>query len=85
MVTPYYNKPTQEGLFQHYKKINDNVGIPIIIYNIPSRSVIDMSVETMSRLYELKNIIGVKDATGDLNRVTQQKSKMGNEFFNAFW
>ena len=71
IVTPYYNKPTQEGLYQHYKKINDNVGIPIIIYNIPSRSVIDMSVETMSKLFELKNIIGVKDATGDLNRVDQ--------------
>ena len=68
VVTPYYNKPTQEGLYQHYKKINDNVGIPIIIYNIPSRSVIDMSVETMARLYELKNIAGVKDATGDLDR-----------------
>ena len=72
VVTPYYNKPTQEGLYQHYKKINDSVGIPIIIYNIPSRSVIDMSVETMSKLYELKNITGVKDATGDLNRVDQQ-------------
>ena len=53
VVTPYYNKPTQEGLYEHYKKINDNVGIPIIIYNIPSRSVIDMSVETMTKLYEL--------------------------------
>ena len=61
VVTPYYNKPTQEGLYQHYKKINDSVGIPIIIYNIPSRSVIDMSVETMTKLYELKNIAGVKD------------------------
>ncbi len=80
IVTPYYNKPTQEGLYQHYKKINDNVGIPIIIYNIPSRSVIDMSVETMSKLYELKNIIGVKDATGDLNRVDQQLNAMGKEF-----
>ena len=80
VVTPYYNKPTQEGLYQHYKKINDNVGIPIIIYNIPSRSVIDMSVETMARLFELKNIVGVKDATGDLDRVDQQKSKMGDEF-----
>ena len=80
VVTPYYNKPTQEGLYQHYKKINDNVGIPIVIYNIPSRSVIDMSVETMSRLYELKNIIGVKDATGDLNRVDQQLKIMGKEF-----
>ena len=80
IVTPYYNKPTQEGLFQHYKKINDNVGIPIIIYNIPSRSVIDMTVDTMSRLFELKNIVGVKDATGDLNRVDQQLKAMGKEF-----
>ena len=80
IVTPYYNKPTQEGLYQHYKKINDNVGIPIIIYNIPSRSVIDMSVETMGRLFELKNIAGVKDATGDLKRVELQKKLMGNEF-----
>jgi 4-hydroxy-tetrahydrodipicolinate synthase len=80
IVTPYYNKPTQEGLYQHYKKINDNVGIPIIIYNIPSRSVIDMSVETMARLFELKNIVGVKDATGDLNRADQQSKLMGKEF-----
>ena len=80
IVTPYYNKPTQEGLFQHYKKINDAVGIPIIIYNIPSRSVIDMSVETMARLFELKNIVGVKDATGNLNRVDQQQKTMGKEF-----
>jgi len=80
VVTPYYNKPTQEGLFQHYKKINDNVGIPIIIYNIPSRSVIDMSVDTMAKLYELKNIKGVKDATGDLNRVDKQLKAMGKEF-----
>jgi 4-hydroxy-tetrahydrodipicolinate synthase len=80
IVTPYYNKPTQEGLYQHYKKINDNVGTPIIIYNIPSRSVIDMSVETMSRLFELKNIVGVKDATGDLNRAEQQRRAMGNKF-----
>tara|TARA_B100000941_G_scaffold283071_1_gene252193 strand:- start:179 stop:1048 length:870 start_codon:yes stop_codon:yes gene_type:complete len=80
IVTPYYNKPTQEGLYQHYKKINDNVGIPIIIYNIPSRSVIDMTVETMTRLYELKNIVGVKDATGDLNRVDQQLKSMGKDF-----
>ena len=80
VVTPYYNKPTQEGLYQHYKSINDNCGIPIIIYNIPSRSVIDMSVDTMARLFELKNIVGVKDATGDLNRVNQQKEKMGSNF-----
>jgi 4-hydroxy-tetrahydrodipicolinate synthase len=80
VVTPYYNKPTQEGLYQHYKKINDNVGVPIIIYNIPSRSVIDMSVETMSRLFELKNIAGVKDATGDLSRAEQQHKAMGDKF-----
>ena len=80
IVTPYYNKPTQEGLYQHYKAINDKCGIPIIIYNIPGRSVIDMSVDTMARLFELKNIVGVKDATGDLDRVDQQLSKMGKEF-----
>ena len=80
IVTPYYNKPTQEGLYQHYKTINDNVGIPIIIYNIPPRSVVDMSVDTMARLYELKNIAGVKDATADLNRVDLQLKKMGPEF-----
>ena len=80
VVTPYYNKPTQEGLYHHYKAINDNCGIPIIIYNIPPRSVVDMSVDTMARLFELKNIIGVKDATANLDRVTQQKNKMGDEF-----
>ena len=80
IVTPYYNKPTQEGLYQHYKAINDVCGIPLIIYNIPSRSVIDMSVDTMARLFELKNIIGVKDATGNLDRVDQQREKMGTEF-----
>jgi len=80
IVTPYYNKPTQEGLYQHYKAINDKCGIPLIIYNIPGRSVIDMSVDTMARLFELKNIVGVKDATGDLDRVDQQLSKMGKEF-----
>ena len=80
VVTPYYNKPTQEGLYQHFKAINDNCSIPIIIYNIPPRSVVDMSVDTMSRLFELKNIVGVKDATGDLNRVDQQKKKMGPDF-----
>ena len=80
VVTPYYNKPTQEGLYQHYKKINDNVGIPIIIYNIPSRSVINMEVDTMAKLYELKNIKGVKDATGDLSRVDQQLKAMGKKF-----
>ena len=80
IVTPYYNKPTQEGLYQHYKAINNGCGIPIIIYNIPSRSVIDMSVDTMARLYELKNIAGVKDATGDLNRLDQTLKKLGPDF-----
>ena len=80
VVTPYYNKPTQEGLYQHYKTINDNTSLPIIIYNIPSRCVIDMSVDTMARLFELKNIAGVKDATGDLNRLDQTIKKLGPEF-----
>ena len=80
VVTPYYNKPTQEGLFQHFKAINDKCSIPIIIYNIPPRSVIDMNVDTMARLFELKNIVGVKDATGDLDRVDQQRKKMGPDF-----
>ena len=80
VVTPYYNKPTQEGLYHHYKSINDNTSLPIIIYNIPSRCVIDMSVETMARLFELKNIAGVKDATGDLNRLDQTIKKLGSNF-----
>ena len=80
IVTPYYNKPTQEGLYQPYRAINDKCGIPIIIYNIPGRSVVDMSVDTMAKLYELKNIVGVKDATGDLNRVDQSLKKMGKDF-----
>jgi len=80
VVTPYYNKPTQEGMYQHFKAINDAIGIPIIIYNIPPRSVIDMSVDTMARLFELKNIAGVKDATASMVRVSQQRAKMGEDF-----
>ena len=80
VVTPYYNKPTQEGLYQHFKAINDAIGIPIIIYNIPARSVIDMSVDTMTRLFELKNIAGVKDATANVLRVSQQRAAMGEGF-----
>jgi 4-hydroxy-tetrahydrodipicolinate synthase len=80
VVTPYYNKPTQEGLFQHFKAINDAVGLPILIYNIPGRSVIDMSVDTMRRLYELPNIAGVKDATANVARVSLQRQAMGEEF-----
>lgn len=80
VVTPYYNKPTQEGMYQHFKAVNDAIGIPIIIYNIPPRSVVDMSVDTMSRLYELDNIVGVKDATANLGRVSQQRHAMGPDF-----
>jgi len=80
IVTPYYNKPTQEGLYQHFKAINDAVGLPIIIYNIPGRSIVDMSVETMTRLYELKNIVGVKDATANVARTSLQRQAMGADF-----
>jgi 4-hydroxy-tetrahydrodipicolinate synthase len=80
VVTPYYNKPTQEGMYQHFKAINDAIRIPIIIYNIPARSVIDMSVETMRRLFELDNIAGVKDATANVVRVSQQRAAMGEGF-----
>ena len=80
VVTPYYNKPTQEGLYQHFKAINDAIRIPIIIYNIPARSVIDMSVETMARLFELEHIAGVKDATANVVRVSQQRAAMGEGF-----
>ncbi|MGO4525350.1 4-hydroxy-tetrahydrodipicolinate synthase [Microvirga sp. 2MCAF35] len=80
IVTPYYNKPTQEGLYQHFKAINDAIGIPIFIYNIPGRSIIDMSVETMARLYELKNIVGVKDATANMARASLQRQVLGPDF-----
>ena len=80
VVTPYYNKPTQEGLYQHFKAVNDAIGLPIIIYNIPPRSVVDMSIDTMKRLYELKNIVGVKDATGDVGRVSKQRHALGPDF-----
>ncbi len=80
VVTPYYNKPTQEGLYQHYKAINDAVDIPIVIYNIPGRSVVDMSIETMARLARLPNIVGVKDATNDIIRPVRTRAAIGPDF-----
>ena len=80
VVTPYYNKPNQRGLLQHYKTLNDSTSIPIIIYNIPGRSVIDMSVNTMAELSNLDRIIGVKDATGDVGRVSDTRASCGKEF-----
>lgn len=80
IVNPYYNKPSQEGLYQHFKAINDNVGLPIVIYNIPGRTNVDMGVDTMARIFELKNVVGVKDATANLARVSQQRAVMGPEF-----
>jgi len=80
VVTPYYNKPNQEGLYQHFKAVNDSIGIPIYIYNIPPRSVVDMSIDTMKRLYELKNIAGVKDSTGSVARISQQRQALGPDF-----
>lgn len=80
VVTPYYNKPTQQGLYLHFKEIHDNVDIPIVIYNIPGRSVIDMSIETMARLAKLPNIVGVKDATNDLARPSRTRIAIGPDF-----
>ena len=80
VVTPYYNKPTQEGLYAHFKKLNDITQIPIIIYNIPGRCVVDMSVETLSRLAKLDKIIGIKDATADISRVSLQRHSLGENF-----
>jgi 4-hydroxy-tetrahydrodipicolinate synthase len=80
VVSPYYNKPSQEGLYQHFKTIHDESDLPIIIYNIPGRSVVDISVETMARMFELPRIVGVKDATGDLQRCADQRAAMGEDF-----
>ncbi len=80
VVTPYYNKPTQAGMEAHFKAVAGVIGLPLIIYNIPPRSVVDMSVETMARLFEVKNIIGVKDATASMSRVSLQRQMMGPEF-----
>jgi len=80
VVTPYYNKPTQEGLYAHFATLHDAVELPIVIYNIPPRSVVDMSPKTMGELAKLPRIIGVKDATGDLSRVSQQRITCGVDF-----
>ena len=80
VVTPYYNKPTQEGLYQHYKAINDSVDLPLLIYNIPGRCVIDMSVATMARLAKLPNVVGMKDATNDLARPLRTRAAIGRDF-----
>ncbi|HMB77491.1 MAG TPA: 4-hydroxy-tetrahydrodipicolinate synthase, partial [Kiloniellaceae bacterium] len=80
VVAPYYNKPTQDGLYRHYKAIHDEVDIPIVVYNIPGRSIVDISVETMARLAELPNIIGVKDATADLARPADTRLAIGPDF-----
>jgi 4-hydroxy-tetrahydrodipicolinate synthase len=79
-VSPYYNKPNQEGLYAHFKAIHDGADIPIIIYNIPGRSIVDISVETMARLAKLPRLVGVKDATGDLSRVARQRAACGEDF-----
>ncbi len=79
-VTGYYNKPSQEGIYAHFKAVNDAVDIPIILYNIPGRTIVDISLETMTRLFELKNVVGVKDATANLARVSLQRQEMGSDF-----
>jgi 4-hydroxy-tetrahydrodipicolinate synthase len=80
IVTPYYNKPTQEGMYQHFKVLNDVSNIPLLIYNIPGRCIVDMSIETMTKLSKLKNIVGVKDATADLSRTSLQRHVIGKDF-----
>ena len=80
IVTPYYNKPTQRGMYEHYKSISTNSNIPIIIYNIPGRSVVNMTNETMKELFKLKNIVGVKDATADIPRVYNSRIDIGEDF-----
>ncbi len=80
IVTPYYNKPSQDGLYAHYKTINDTVDIPVILYNVPGRSIIDLANETVARLAQLKNIVGIKDATADLTRPVIMRNEIGDDF-----
>jgi 4-hydroxy-tetrahydrodipicolinate synthase len=80
IVSPYYNRPTQEGLYQHFKAINDAVEIPIVVYNIPGRTAVDISVDTMSRIAKLSNVVGVKESTGDLSRITKHRLVIGPNF-----
>jgi 4-hydroxy-tetrahydrodipicolinate synthase len=80
VVTPYYNRPSQEGLYAHYKAINDAVQIPILVYNVPSRTSVDISNEVLARLAKLPNIVGIKDATGDLGRASQQRVECGEDW-----
>ena len=80
VVAPYYNKPSQDGLVAHYTAINDAVDIPIVVYNVPSRTVIDMSVETVGRLSKLSNVVGIKDASGDIGRVARHRALCGPKF-----
>lgn len=80
IVAPYYNKPTQEGLYAHYKAIHDATDIPIIVYNVPARTIVDISVDTMCRIGELPRIAGVKDATGDLERPPLVRNRLGEDF-----
>jgi 4-hydroxy-tetrahydrodipicolinate synthase len=80
VVSPYYNKPSQDGLYAHFKAISDAVDIPIVVYNIPGRSIVDISVETMGRIAKLKHVVGLKDATGDLSRVARQQAACGEKF-----
>ena len=80
IVTPYYNKPTQEGMYAHYKEINDRVEIPVILYNVPGRSIVDLTNDTVARLAQLKNIVGIKDATADLTRPVAMRNDIGENF-----
>jgi len=80
LVAPYYNKPSQDGLYAHYKAINDAVDIPMVVYNVPSRTIVDISVETMARIAKLANVVGVKDASGDLSRVARHGALCGRRF-----